>query len=198
MLDNEDFYKILGVDRRASPEQIKEAYLYWVNILHPDRMRNMPERIRIQAEEDLKKVNKAYEILSDTRKRAQYDMKAFGSVEAVVVNSYGKTKVKGKPKLEIYPKAIFFDKVLPYVKQRGSFYVRNVGGDYSKVMISTPPQWVKIIRTKSLYPNSKLPMQIDIEAIAIDWGKTISSKLKVRLDEIESSVEIKLRTQKKD
>ncbi len=186
------------VSKVTTPEQIREAYLYWVNILHPDRMRNMPERIRIQAEEDLKRINKAYEVLSDTRKRAQYDMTASGGVEAVVVNSYGKTKVKGKPKLEIYPKTIFFDKVLPYVKQRGSFYIRNVGGDYSKVMISTPPQWVKIMRTKSLYPNSKLPMQVDIEAIAIDWGRTIRSKLKVRLDEIEASVEIKLRTQKKD
>lgn len=160
-------------------------------------MSMMPERIRIQAEEDLKKVNQAYEVLSDTKRRTQYDMKTFGGVEPVV-NSYGKTKVKGKPKLEIYPKTIFFDKVLPYVKQRGSFYVRNVGGDYSKIMISTPPRWVKIIRTKSLYPNSKLPMQVDIEAIAIDWGKTISSKIKVRLDETEAVVEIKLRTQKKD
>ena len=197
MSDNEDYYRILGIDRSATPVQIKEAYLYWVNILHPDRMRNMSERIRIQAEDDLKKVNKAYGILSDLRRRAQYDVKTFGGVEQAV-DSYGKTKVKGKPKLEIYPKTILFDKVLPYVKQRGSFYIRNVGGDHSLIMISTPPQWVKIIRTKSLYPNSKLPMQVDIEAIAIDWGKTISSKLKVRLDEIESYVEIKLRTQKKD
>ena len=197
MSDNEDYYRILGIDRSATPVQIKEAYLYWVNILHPDRMRNMSERIRIQAEDDLKKVYKAYGILSDLRRRAQYDVKTFGGVEQAV-DSYGKTKVKGKPKLEIYPKTILFDKVLPYVKQRGSFYIRNVGGDHSLIMISTPPQWVKIIRTKSLYPNSKLPMQVDIEAIAIDWGKTISSKLKVRLDEIESYVEIKLRTQKKD
>ena len=187
----------MGVQRNATAKEIKEAYLYKVHILHPDRMSMMPERIRIQAEEDLKKVNQAYEVLSDTKRRAQYGIKTFGGVEPVV-NSYGKTKVKGKPKLEIYPKAIFFDKVLPYVKQRGSFYVRNVGGDYSKIMISTPPRWVKIIWTKSLYPNSKLPMQVGIEAIAIDWSKTISSKIKVRLDETEAVVEIKLRTQKKD
>jgi curved DNA-binding protein CbpA len=198
MSDNEDYYLILGVERSASAQDIKDAYLYKVHILHPDRMNAMPERIRIQAEEDLKRVNKAYEILSDARKRAQYDKKIAGSVEPVVSSYQGtESKAKGKPKLEIYPESLFFDKVLPYVKQKGSFYIRNVGGDYSKLMISTLPHWIKILRTKSLYPNSKLPMQVDIEVIAIHWGKTVGSEIKVRLDETEAAVKIKVRTQKK-
>lgn len=197
MSDNKDYYQILGVKRNATPKEIKEAYLYWANVLHPDRMHMMPDRIRMQAEEDLKKVIEANEVLSDLRKRAQYDKKTIGSIE-VVPSSYQETKVKGRPKLEIYPKAIYFDKVLPYVRQKGSFYIRNVGGEYSKIMISTPPQWIKIIRTKSLYPDSKLPMQVDIEAMAIRWGKTISSQIGVRLDQTEAAVKIKLRTLKKD
>ncbi len=197
MSDNENYYQIFGIQRSATAKEIKEAYLYKVQILHPDRMGMMPERIRIQAEEDLKKVNEAYEVLSDTKRRAQYDKKTFRSVEPVV-SSYQETKVKGKPKLEIYPKSIFFDKALPYVKQKGSFFIRNVGGDYSEIMIAAPPQWIKIIRTKSLYPNRKLPMQVDIEATAIHWGKTINSKIKVRLDETEKAIKIKLRIQKKD
>jgi curved DNA-binding protein CbpA len=196
MSDNKDYYEILGIKRSASPQEIKEAYLYWVNILHPDRMGKMPERIQLQAEEDLKKVNEAYGVLSDPRKRAQYDKKTGISVD-VEVSSYPEARVKGKPKLEIYPKTIFFDRALPYVKQQGVFFIRNVGGEYSKIMISTPPQWIKIIQTKPIYPDKKLPMQIDIEAIATDWGKTISSKIKVRLDESEASVKIELRTRKK-
>jgi curved DNA-binding protein CbpA len=196
MSDNKDYYEILGIKRSASPQEIKEACLYWVNILHPDRMGKMPERIRLQAEEDLKKVNEACGVLSDTRKRAQYDRKIGVSVDAEV-GGYPEAKVKGKPKLEIYPKTIFFDKALPYVQQKGIFFIRNVGGEYSKIMISTPPEWIKIIQTKSIYPDRKLPMQIDIGAIATDWGKTISSKIKVRLDETEASVTIKLHTRKK-
>lgn len=84
-----------------------------------------------------------------------------------MASSYQETKVRGKPKLEFYPKTIYFDKALPYLKQKDSFFIRNVGGEYSKIMISTPPQWIKIIRTKSLYPDSKFPMKVDIEAVAI-------------------------------
>lgn len=196
MSDNKDYYQILNIKRSATPKELKESYLYWVNVLHPDRMINMPERVRIQAEEGLKKVNEAYGVLSDPRKRAQYDKKTDVSVD-VEVSSYQETRVKGKPKVEIYPKTIFFDKALPYVKEKGVFYIRNVGGEYSKIMLSTPEQWIKIIRTKSIYPDNKLPMQVDIEAIGRDWGKTISSKIRVRLNETEASVTIKLRTQKK-
>ncbi len=196
MLDDEDYYRILGIQRNASITEIKEAYLYKVHILHPDRMSMMPERIRVQAEEDLKKVNGAYEILSNARNRAQYDIKTFGNAEPIV-NDYKKTKIRGKPKPEIYPKTIFMDKVLPYVKQKRSFYIRNVGGPYAKIMISTPPEWIKILRTKSLSQGNKLPLQVDIEAMVIHWGKTTRCKVKVRLDETEATINIKIRTQKR-
>lgn len=67
MSDNRDYYEILGVQRNASPQEIKEAYLYWANILHDDRMSKVPEHFRIKAQEDLKKVNEAYSVLSDSR-----------------------------------------------------------------------------------------------------------------------------------
>lgn len=72
MKEWEDYYEILGVSPDASPDEVKQAYRYKVNILHPDRLTGAPERIRRQAEEDLKKVNRAYSILRDPAKRREY------------------------------------------------------------------------------------------------------------------------------
>jgi len=195
MSDSKDYYEILGVQRNASPHEIKEAYLYWVNVLHTDRMSKMPERIRMKAQEDLKKVNEAYAVLSDSTERAEYDRRIGASV-GVKVSSYQQTRTL-KPKVEIYPAIMFLDSVKAHAKQKATFFIRNVGGDYSRVLISNPEKWIKIVRTKSLYPGKKLPMQVDIEAIAPDRGKTIGSEIRVRVDEAEASVLVRLSTPSK-
>lgn len=63
-----DYYKTLGVDRNADEKAIRTAYRKLVRKLHPDVNRNDP-----QAEEKIKDVNEAYEVLSDTEKRRMYD-----------------------------------------------------------------------------------------------------------------------------
>jgi len=73
MTNDEDYYDILGVEPNASIEQIKDAYLYKANILHPDRLAAMTEKVRSMAERDLKMVNAAYEVLSNPKRRQEYD-----------------------------------------------------------------------------------------------------------------------------
>jgi len=64
---NDDYYATLGVDRNASPEEIKKAYRQLARKYHPD-VSSEPD-----AEERFKEVNAAYEILSDSDKRSMYD-----------------------------------------------------------------------------------------------------------------------------
>jgi len=64
-----DYYKILGVDRNATDEQLKKAYRKLAMKYHPDR--NKGDK---KAEERFKEVNEAYAVLSDKEKRHQYDM----------------------------------------------------------------------------------------------------------------------------
>ncbi len=64
-----DYYEILGVDRKASPEEIKRAYRRKAKELHPDK--NPANKSR--AEEEFKRIAEAYEVLSDQEKRLQYD-----------------------------------------------------------------------------------------------------------------------------
>ena len=190
----EDLYQILGVSSDATPLQIKEAYLYKVNVLHPDRLSAMPERIRLAAEDELKKVNAAYEVLSDPARRREYDAGRKG----VVVQPSSPTSPLGKPpKPQVHPKTVELGCESPYVPAKGSFYIRNVGGDFEKIFISEPPEWLKIVRIVSLQDGSKLPMRVDIEAVGIQWGKVYSSDIIVRLDDRKTKVKVELRVKKK-
>lgn len=67
-MNKTDYYKILGIDKAASTDEIKVAYRKLAMKYHPDR--NPDNK---NAEEKFKEATEAYEILGDTQKRAQYD-----------------------------------------------------------------------------------------------------------------------------
>lgn len=67
-MEYRDYYKILGVDRKASQEEIKKVYRKLALKYHPDR--NPDDK---EAEEKFKEMNEAYQVLSDPEKRARYD-----------------------------------------------------------------------------------------------------------------------------
>jgi DnaJ-class molecular chaperone len=67
-LYEKDFYKVLGVDKKAAADEIKRKYRNLVKDLHPDTNHGDSAK-----EEKFKAVSEAYEILSDPKKRAEYD-----------------------------------------------------------------------------------------------------------------------------
>lgn len=67
-MEFKDYYKILGVDRNASQEDIKAAYRKLARKYHPDLNKGNKEY-----EAKLKEINEAYEVLGDPQKRARYD-----------------------------------------------------------------------------------------------------------------------------
>src|ERR1043166_7278255 len=68
MASKRDYYEILGVGKNANTEEIKKAYRKVAMQHHPDR--NPGDKV---AEEKFKEAAEAYEILSDSEKKAQYD-----------------------------------------------------------------------------------------------------------------------------
>jgi len=71
----EDYYKVLGVDKKSSGDEIKKAYRKLAVKWHPDKNPNN----KAAAEEKFKKISEAYAVLSDPKKREQYD--TFGSAD---------------------------------------------------------------------------------------------------------------------
>jgi len=73
-MPNKDYYKILGVDKKASDDEIKKAYRKLAMKYHPDHSKGDKA-----AEDKFKAISEAYAVLSDKEKRQQYD--TFGSTD---------------------------------------------------------------------------------------------------------------------
>ena len=71
-----DYYEVLGVDKSASADDIKKAYRKKALLYHPDR--NPGDK---EAEAKFKECNEAYEVLSNSEKKALYDQYGFAGVD---------------------------------------------------------------------------------------------------------------------
>ena len=67
MAGKRDYYEVLGVDRNASPEDLRGAYRNLAKQYHPDVNKEQG------AEERFKEINEAYAVLSDAERKSAYD-----------------------------------------------------------------------------------------------------------------------------
>ena len=82
MAEKRDYYEVLGIDKNATPDEIKKAYRQMAKNYHPDIIKDDKG-----AEEKFKEVNEAYEVLSDSQKKAAYDQ--FGHAGVDPNSGYG-------------------------------------------------------------------------------------------------------------
>jgi len=75
-MEQKDYYDILGLKKDAGQKQVRDAYRRLALLHHPDRNKDSPE-----AAARMKEINESYAVLSDPRKRSEYDAlrQAYGS-----------------------------------------------------------------------------------------------------------------------
>ena len=73
----EDYYKLLGVARSASTDEIQKSYRKQARKFHPDLHADKDEKEKKRVLQKFQKIQQAYETLSDPKKRKMYDQ--FGS-----------------------------------------------------------------------------------------------------------------------
>lgn len=90
-----DLYKVLEVDRKASIDVIEKAYKVLAKKNHPDLQST--QEAKKQAEEKIKKINEAYEILKDEEKRRKYDLELEQEEKRNTINNtnYNNSGVNG-------------------------------------------------------------------------------------------------------
>jgi hypothetical protein len=163
----EEASQILGVPSKASKKEIHDQYLYKVQILHPDGNVNKPLAVRLKAEEELKKINEAYNVLNVSANNPFTD----------------------PPKLDISPKRIRFKEVELGERKRASFLVKSIGGAYSKFWIDdSPEQWLRVtdVQSKS---GEILPLEVRIEVSGIgEPGRLYACDLAMRLESDQMQV----------
>ena len=101
MAEKRDYYEVLGVQRNASNDEIKDAYRKLAMQYHPDRNKSPG------AEEKFKEISEAYAVLSDDQKRQQYDTLA---IQVLIKDTVQKTFSGGPTStlfLEIWVSATF-------------------------------------------------------------------------------------------
>lgn len=70
-----NYYKILGLEKECSKEEIKKAYRNLAKSTHPDALSGISDEQKVIMEERFSEINIAYKILSDENKRSIYDIR---------------------------------------------------------------------------------------------------------------------------
>lgn len=112
----QNYYEILEVNKNASPEIIEKAYKTLVKKYHPDLQQDENKN---KYEEKIKKINEAYDILSDSEKRKKYDLNLKNT--EISINDYN----------SLYQENINLKNNLNILKEKLN-YLNNIKNNYEK------------------------------------------------------------------
>jgi hypothetical protein len=181
-----DYYEILQVHPSAEPEVIEAAFKKLAFKYFPDLNKDKVANKR------MKDINEAHEIISNPEKRRRYHEAYVQRIGRPGNNS--STPPPLRPKPEVQPKIIRFQDLVNGEIRRETFIIKNTGGHCSKVWLSNPSAWIRIIRQTNLSETEKLPLIVEIEVKGEGWGKSYVDNIIIKLDDVETHVRVEVET----
>ena len=171
-----EYYTILDVPMTATPEEIKAQYRQLVRIYHPDRFRDQDDKA--YAEEKLKEINIAFQVLSGSSVRRK-------PFEARVA-----------PQPVAYPPQLDFGALRVGQKGKQKVQIGNLGGSAETVnfVYSCENPWFHVARGQRVYANQPFPLdfEITVDTRRLTPGQRYTEWLEAVLDGIPVRVELQL------
>ena len=92
------------------------------------------------------------------------------------------------------PSVVDLGAATPGETQTASFVIRNDGGPYESIWVSDPDSWVQLSGYRSLRADDELPLEVELSATGRNGERSYAESIAVRLDDVETSVRISMRT----
>ena len=174
-----DYYDILDVPVTATRDEIKAQYKQLVRVYHPDRFRDASDKA--YAEEKLKQINIAFQVLCGTPMRPIYE------------------DATGAPQPIAYPPVLDFGVVRYGEKRTLPLQVGNVGGPVSTFQLrcSENNSPFQISQGKPVYADRSFPVnyEVSIDTMRLPPNTSHQTWLEINLDGVFTRVEVRIQIQ---
>ena len=161
------YYDDLGLPADASGEEIREAYLNLVRLLHPD-LSSEPSLKRF-AENQMKRVSRAYAVLSDAGRRSRYDAKLAGTDEGESEETVGANRSAGRSRARAWITLGWLICAFAGIVGIGWYVSQQAGGPSEPSQVSAapnPPQAaVSPAAQTAASPSDSSDKPLDLDAL---------------------------------
>ncbi|MDD3434778.1 MAG: DnaJ domain-containing protein [Candidatus Pacebacteria bacterium] len=194
----ENYYSILEIPFSATAQDIKDAYAVQTQIYHPDKYTDCSEKVRKKVQKRMEKINRAWEILKDPQKRADYNKEYKSRLKSKSSRTTSQNNTSSTPPDPPNPPPpptppphpilsrtyIDFGTVKAGTLHATDITIENVGGTYTKIEVyytdyRKHSEWlaVEIVNPS----DSKQPFTIKLVAKGKEWETHYSESLTVCL-----------------
>ena len=149
-----DYYALLGVKPEASAQEIKKAYRLRSQLFHPDRLQGMAESLRSEGEQEQKRLNIAYAVLSDPAQRDRYD--------AAYKTRQKGGGVKAGPALTLRPAAWAVSRIVPGepVEINVLLDLTPKAAEGAELTVAPSDDWIQCTYAGESVGNSTFPLEL--------------------------------------